>query len=316
MARIREPGGHTKTSAAPVTSMARRRAQERGAEQADSLNESSTGRLLAISDLHVHYSQNREFLSKLTSCDGDWLIVAGDVGESFEDVAWALGTLAKKFSHVIWTPGNHELWTTIRDPIQLRGNYRYQRLISLCRNIGVCTPEDPYPIWNGPGGPVMVAPIFVLYDYTFRQGVGDSAAEALTRAYHAGVVCTDEFLLHSDPYPSRQAWCMARLLYTERRLTACTLPTVLVNHFPLIQKNTAALRYPEFAQWCGTVRTADWHVRYNATAVVYGHLHMPRTTFHDGVRFEEVSVGYPSEWIKWGGPTRPRQVLPVLGRDD
>ncbi len=53
------------------------------------------------------------------------------------------------------------------------------------------------------------------------------------------------------------------------------------------------LRYPEFAQWCGTERTADWHTRFNAKAVVYGHLHIPRTTWEDGVRFEEVSLGYP-----------------------
>ncbi len=29
---------------------------------------------------------------------------------------------------------------------------------------------------------------------------------------------------------------------------------------------------------------------------VYGHLHIPRTTWYDDVRFEEVSVGYPREW--------------------
>ena len=53
--------------------------------------------------------------------------------------------------------------------------------------------------------------------------------------------------------------------------------------------------YPEFAQWCGTERTADWHVRYRAVAVVYGHLHIPRTTWYDGVPFREVSLGYPRE---------------------
>jgi hypothetical protein len=29
---------------------------------------------------------------------------------------------------------------------------------------------------------------------------------------------------------------------------------------------------------------------------VYGHLHIPRVSWHDGVRFEEVSLGYPREW--------------------
>ena len=46
------------------------------------------------------------------------------------------------------------------------------------------------------------------------------------------------------------------------------------------------------------------------TAAVYGHLHIPRTTVHDGVRFEEVSVGYPREWQRRGPvPPQPRVIL-------
>jgi hypothetical protein len=72
------------------------------------------------------------------------------------------------------------------------------------------------------------------------------------------------------------------------------------------------LRYPEFAQWCGTTRTADWHLAYHAAAVVYGHLHIPRTTWHDGVAFHEVSLGYPREWrARHEPPAVPRQILPV-----
>jgi hypothetical protein len=43
----------------------------------------------------------------------------------------------------------------------------------------------------------------------------------------------------------------------------------------------------------------------------YGHLHIPRTTWEDGVRFEEVSLGYPREWRR--GPLRPplRRILPA-----
>lgn len=74
------------------------------------------------------------------------------------------------------------------------------------------------------------------------------------------------------------------------------MPIVYVNHYPLVREPSRVLRYPEFAQWCGTVHTAIWHKRRRTAAVVYGHLHIPRSTVHDGVRFEEVSVGYPREW--------------------
>jgi len=254
--------------------------------------------LYAVSDLHVNHAENREVVEQLRPrSEADWLIVCGDVADSVDDLEWALGTLRERFGRVIWTPGNHELLTYEDDPLRLRGERRYLHLVELCRRLDVLTPEDPYPIWEGDGGPMRVAPLFLLYDYSFGRNVGATPEQALQRAYDAGVVCVDEFLLHPDPYPSRQAWCHARLEATEKRLSEDdpVLPTVLVNHFPLIVEPTRALRHPEFAQWCGTVRTADWHRRFRAAAVVYGHLHIPRTTRQDGVPFEEVSLGYPRE---------------------
>ncbi|MGJ5949568.1 metallophosphoesterase family protein [Streptomyces neyagawaensis] len=271
---------------------------------------------MATSDLHVAYPENRRIVADMRpQSDDDWLIVAGDVGEITEDFTWALTLLRERFDTVIWAPGNHELWTPPSDPVQLRGEERYRHLVDICRGLGVLTPQDPYPVWDGPGGPVTVAPLFVLYDYSFRTPTAMTKEQALTQAYEAGVVCTDEMLLHPDPYPSREAWCHARLVETERRLAERDpeLPTVLVNHFPLVRDPTRVLYHPEFAQWCGTEQTAKWHVRFDAKVVVYGHLHIPRTTWHDGVRFEEVSVGYPREHRQRGMPRGVlRQILPAV----
>jgi 3',5'-cyclic AMP phosphodiesterase CpdA len=272
------------------------------------------GGLFAVSDLHVDHAENRELLQRMhPDSPRDWLIVCGDVADDQAGVEWALGVLAERYARVVWVPGNHELLTYGDDPLQLRGERRYLRLVELCRKIGVLTPEDPFPLCEGPGGPALLAPLFLLYDYSFGRNVGASKEESLRRAHDAGVVCVDEYLLHPDPFPSREAWCAARVAEAERRLEATdpALPTVLINHFPLITAPTGVLRHPEFAQWCGTDRTADWHVRFRATAVVYGHLHIPRTTWHDGVRFEEVSIGYPRErarWPQWVG--EPRRILP------
>ena len=126
------------------------------------------------------------------------------------------------------------------------------------------------------------------------------------------MVGADERMLHPDPYPSREAWCPARIDATTPRLATLDprLPTILVNHVPLTREPTQILRYPVFAQWCGTEQTADWHLRYRALAVVYGHLHIPRTTWQDSVRFEEVSLGYPYEQDRH--PERPRQLIQIL----
>jgi 3',5'-cyclic AMP phosphodiesterase CpdA len=275
------------------------------------------GSLFAVSDLHVSYAENRRIVDGLRpESDDDWLIVAGDVGEIFADVEKALALLRQRFASVIWAPGNHELWTHPSDPIQLRGEQRYRALVTMCRDNGVLTPEDEYPVWRGVGGPVTVSPLFLLYDYSFRAPGTTTKEESLNRAYDAGVVCTDEKLLYPDPFPDRESWCWARLSETEARLAATdpTLPTALVSHWPLLRQPTDVMWFPEFAQWCGTERTADWHLRYRAAVAVYGHLHIPRTTHYDGVRFEEVSLGYPREWSRRPGTPRPmRRVLEVPG---
>jgi 3',5'-cyclic AMP phosphodiesterase CpdA len=273
----------------------------------------STSRLLALSDLHVAHAENRAMVDTLRpQSPGDWLLLAGDVGEHYPDIEWALTTLSRRFAKVVWTPGNHELWTRKKDPVQLRGEERYGQLVGLCRDLGIATPEDPYPVWTTDEAAFTIAPVFGLYDYTFRPDGAQTKEEGLAIAYKTGIVCTDEVLLHPDPYPSREAWCQVRIAATERRLDQLEedLPVVFVSHYPLVREPTRVLRYPQFAQWCGTTATRDWHRRYNAAAVVYGHLHIPRVTWYDGVRFEEVSVGYPREWRRRGGPPGLRQILP------
>ncbi|WP_419998881.1 metallophosphoesterase family protein [Streptomyces boninensis] len=276
--------------------------------------------LRAISDLHVGYADNRRIAADLQpNSPDDWLIVAGDVGELMSDIERTLGTLRDRFAQVIWVPGNHELWTIPQETNDLRGVARYEALVALCRRLGVLTPEDPYPVWRGAGGPVRIAPLFLFYDYTWLAPGTATREESLAKAHAAGIVCTDEFFLHPDPYESRQDWCAARVEMTEWRLAdvAGEMPLVLVNHWPLVRQPTEVMTHQEFVQWCGTERTADWHTRFGAAAVVYGHLHIPRSTVYDGVPFEEVSLGYPREWRRFGLRAElARQILPRPAASD
>lgn len=281
-------------------------------------------KLYAIADLHLRYEVNRRALEALPPHPEDWLILAGDVGETEEQLAYALELLTRRFARLLWVPGNHDLWTppasaagawsAARAGQEARGRVKYDRLVALCRSYGVLTPEDPYPLWTGPGGPCLVAPLFLLYDYTFRPDEVP-VEEAVRWAAEENVVCSDEVLLHPDPYPSREAWCAARCASTEPLLAAAArqAPVVLVNHFPLRQDLAVLPRVPRFAIWCGTRRTEDWHLRFRARAVVYGHLHIRSTQWRDGVRCEEVSLGYPQNWEpRRGLAAYLREILPGI----
>lgn len=280
-------------------------------------------KLWAISDVHVGYRENRAAIEQLRARPEDWLILCGDVGDTPEQLAWALDALAPKFERLVWVPGNHELWSVPRKT-GLRGVARYAELVALCRRRGVLTPEDPFPVWPGEGGPHLLAPLFLLYDYSFRPD--DVAIEdAVAWARADGVSCSDEVMLHPDPHPSFAAWCRARCDEAEQRLAAAVAgsphPTILIAHFPLRQRLAVLPRIPRFMVWCGTRRTEDWHLRFRASVVVSGHLHIPSTRHADGVRFEEVSLGYPEQWKRiqahrgWQLEDHLRQILPVPEQD-
>lgn len=270
--------------------------------------------LRAVADLHVGHRGNSGTLDRIVPAHpGDWLIVAGDIGERLSDVHSTLAILTERFERVVYTPGNHELWGSSSDP-ETTGPERYARIVEICRELGVDSPEDPYPLWTGPGGPAWVVPMFLLYDYSWTMRPGQSASDAVREARARRVVASDEFLIDPAPFSDSAAWCGDRLVQTTRRLSALdpAYPTVLVNHWPLLRDPTRVLFAPEFALWCGTEQTAQWHLRYRALACVYGHLHIPRSQVIDGVRFEECSLGYPREWTRRGHPEPlARQILPA-----
>lgn len=280
-------------------------------------------KLWALSDLHVGYKQNLLAVGEIKARPEDWLVLCGDVGDTLDQVELAFRLLNTKFAQLIWVPGNHELWTVPRTT-GLRGVARYDAFVSLCRTHNVLTPEDPFPVWEGQGGRHILAPLFVLYDYSFRPDE-IPVEEAVSWARDGEVLCTDEALLHPDPYPHVGAWCGARVEESERRLTAALVgsddPTVLIAHFPLRQEHAILPRIPRFMVWCGTRRTEDWHTKFRAKVVISGHLHIPCTRYVDDVRFEEVSLGYPDQWQAreahrgWRIEDHLRQILPAPAED-
>jgi hypothetical protein len=183
----------------------------------------------------------------------------------------------------------------------VRGEAKYAKCVEIARKHGVRTPEDDFEVFDFEGGPAVVALVFGLYDYSFRPQHLEhlSVKETLKWAEEADTIATDEYLLHPDPYASREEWCDALIAKAERKLEDAAkgdAPLIIANHWPLREDLVYIPRVPRFVLWCGTKKTKDWHVRFNAKAVISGHLHVPRTDWKDGVRFEEVSLGYPKQW--------------------
>jgi hypothetical protein len=279
-----------------------------------------TGKLFAISDLHLSRKDNRDALEEFAAnpprdYSNDWLIVAGDLGERVEHLTFGLEQLTPLFRRVVWTPGNHDLWCPATATDRTRGVARYDELVEECRRFGAITPEDPFETW--PGDPnLYIVPMFLLFDYSFRDP-SVPREQAVAWARESGVVASDETLLSPVPYPTRDAWCAARCEATEARLVALadSSETILINHWPLRYDVARPPRIPRFSIWSGTMRTEDWGRRFRARAVISGHLHVRSTRARFGARYEEVSLGYPADWKRERGLAYYlREIIP--GPDD
>lgn len=269
-------------------------------------------KLFALADLHVNHAANRETLASIPAHPDDWLILGGDLGETEGHLRWVLKLLTPRWKQLIWVPGNHELWTPPKEVDGLRGDARYRHFVEVCREYEVLTPEDPYALWPGEGPERFICPMFTLYDYSFSPA-GMTPQQAIQWAREEGIIAMDERLLHPDPYPTRAAWCAARVHETGARLDALpsSARTILINHWPLRQDLVRLYRIPRYAPWCGTQLTRNWHRTYRADVVVSGHLHMRATDWREGSRFEEVSLGYPRHWSEDTGATGYlREILP------
>ncbi|GAB1740264.1 hypothetical protein NU219Hw_g5381t1 [Hortaea werneckii] len=264
-------------------------------------------RLWAIADIHLSFKSNREEFARLEpQGPDDGLILAGDVGESLEVLNEAFGIAKAKFRHVFWVPGNHELYsskTSREEEMHLKGEAKYMACIATAKKHGVLTPEDDYMTWvyedeDGLQVAAVICPVFTLYDYSFRPPEVTREG-CLDWAMEQGIRATDETLLHPDPYASRDEWCARLVSQSETKLQRAAesgFPLVIINHWPLREDTVFIPKVPRFSLWCGTKKTENWHKRFHAKVVVTGHLHVRRTDWIEGVRFEEVSLGYPRQW--------------------
>lgn len=69
-------------------------------------------RVFVVSDLHTDYTENMKWVKDLSSVryKNDVLIVAGDVSETYKNFMMTMSLLKNKFEHVLYVPGNHDLW--------------------------------------------------------------------------------------------------------------------------------------------------------------------------------------------------------------
>ncbi len=140
-------------------------------------------------------------------------------------------------------------------------------------------------------------PVFGLYDYSFRPD-HVSEADAVAWAEEDGVRAADERLLSPYPFATRGEWCEARIAEAEARLSAIPADTrIILSTTGRCGATTRCCRASR-ASRSGAARAppSSGTAAIRSTPSSTGTCTCARRRDLDGVRFEEVSLGYPKQW--------------------
>jgi len=119
-------------------------------------------RIFSISDLHVDYKQNMDWLKNLSASDylNDHLIIAGDISDNPLRFAKALTILSTKYKMLHFVPGNHDLW--VRKNELNNSIEKYDLLMDICAEIGVSTNACVIP-QNSASANILIQPLLSWY---------------------------------------------------------------------------------------------------------------------------------------------------------
>lgn len=279
-------------------------------------------RVVAISDLHVDHSENRDWLE--AHCDqdhrGDVLLLGGDIGSGLSLIRRAFEQLVSCYGLVFFVVGNHDLWVSQSDGCD--SLQRYREICELARSLGVLTQPQRVLTGEGSGDGVNIVPLMSWYVQP-EEG-GDSLflakpGEDPTLSMWADRVRVRWPREHDsiDQYFGEvsQGW---------REQIDPELPVVSFSHFLPRQELIftsdeerdrfgvpSADRAPSFnfSRVAGSQRLERQIRTLGSVVHIHGHQHRNRDRWIDGVRYVSNCLGYALERNAIG--VRVEDVVPV-----
>ena len=235
-------------------------------------------RLFATSDLHTDYKDNLRWLAEISNSDyrDDALIVAGDISDRLEIIRETLGLLRSKFRHLLFTPGNHELWVRGAEYDSIE---KLQRVLKLCAELDVSTsPVRFADFW--------VVPLFSWYDGDFDPRHQRTAWQVWADFHFC------EWPANIGPLPDYF------LRLNEPHLKTYDAPVITFSHF-LPRADLLPPKEYLRIDWLGSVSVCaalDSQIRKLESVVhVCGHTHTLVDRVVNGVHYVQNAVCYPKE---------------------
>jgi len=236
-------------------------------------------RIFAISDVHIDFEENRQWLYSLSQSrfKNDILVLAGDISDKISLLARAFELLKQCFSEVLYVPGNHDLWVR-HDKTDSLG--KFHRIKTLANNTGIRM--EPFH-----SGPLSVIPLFGWYDYSF--GLPSNKLSSMWRDYFVckwpGGFDEDKITHH---FTSMNEACL-----TVKNQTIISFSHFLprIDLMPIYIPAKKRMIYPVL----GSERLEAQIRRLGSHIHIYGHSHVNRRISKDHTTYINNAYGYPYE---------------------
>ena len=238
-------------------------------------------RIFALSDIHVDHPANAQWIRDLSLQDlqDDVLLLAGDVSDALPRFEACLTALALRFRHVLYVPGNHELWT-LRDAPGLTSFAKFDLILKTARRCGALT--EPLRLHN-----LTLVPLLSWYDYSFGLPGPDLRDNWMD--FHAcrwpdgftDADVADHFLALNEDHLAIEATRIISFSHFLPRIDV--MPPQIPDKYRYL--------YPVL----GSARLDRQIRRLGSQIHVYGHSHVNRQIQIDGVTYINNAFGYPRE---------------------
>lgn len=240
-------------------------------------------RVFAVSDLHLDYAANREWLAQLSLHDyqEDVLILAGDISDKLSLLADSFQTLTRRFAVVLYVPGNHDLWVHRED---LRDSFqKFQIVRETATQHGVRMTPFRYD-------DLAIVPLLGWYDYSFGP-----PSDYLKNAWADYRACR---------WPKGYDDAAVTRWFTARNPTDLAPEfggigkVITFSHFlPRIDLMPDRIpdKHRQLYPILGTTMLDAQLRQLGATVHVYGHSHVNRRVTLEGITYINNAFGYPAE---------------------
>lgn len=238
-------------------------------------------KVFVISDIHIDYAENKEWLLNLSDEDykDDILLLAGDLTENLNSLSQSFESLVRKFRKVLFVPGNHELWVG-RDDNRSHSLEKYQQVCNIAIESGVAL--EPYHIDD-----LSIVPLLGWYDFSFAEPGSmllDTWMDFRLCKWPEGTELKDVTKFFLDQNTKHLQTNNETIISFSHFLPRIDLmPPYIPQSYRFV--------YPVLG--CNGL---EEQIRVlNPSIHVYGHSHVNRHVTIDGVKYINNAFGYPSE---------------------